>query len=540
MTAFVLGMMWFSLRLAHGADYSCTFWFQGEWWYNASLLFVVGIIVSKHADILRKIARKAYWVLVPVLGVLVWFLGKRTHFLLETVSYWSEEPGGDPAVMDKLLCLSAQLPWILCFVLLLLLVMMKVRFGNPVLKFLGSISLELYLIHNLFLQGLADGSVFRVPSASMYMLLTVLMAVGFATIVSGVDKYIVALITGKKKGDLALASDSRIHSIDVMRVVMAFFVVAIHWPFDGKAGDVFVTFGKTAVPFFLVVCGYFLYREDSSEMMKRLIKQTKRMFIFYILANVFYAGMFALMSWKMDGSLAEFKACFQKKPLMDFLLYNFSPFSEHLWYLGCLLYALVILIVLNKFKVLKYAMFVSPALIAAYVILAHRGVEFYQLRNAIFIGLGYTMSGMLIRRYEKKILGIKYLWVILLVLFAICSAAGIYELDHYKQGTEVPFIGCEILTYVIVLLCLRFPNFGIGTFAEKFGKECSLPIYIMHMAVLMFFVLTNNDKFFGDYGAVAIFVVTALISGAYVSIKKAVISSAPKSQEASGPVTSEV
>ena len=524
MSAFVLGMMYFSLQLAHGKDYSCRYWFMGEWWYNASFLFVVGIIVSKHADILRKIARKIYWVLVPVLGVLVWFLGKRTHHLLETVSYWSEVPGQGPAVMDKLLCLSAQLPWILCFVLLILLIMMKIRFGNPVLKFLGSISLELYLIHNLFLQGLADGSVFKVKSASMYMLLTVLMAIGFATIVSGFDKYLIALITGKKKGDLALTSTDRIHSVDVMRIVMAFLVVAIHWPFAGKAGDVFVTFGKTAVPFFLVVCGYFLYREDNAEMMKRLIKQTKRMFIFYVLANVFYAGMTALMAWKTESSLASFKACFAKKPLIDFLLYNFSPFSEHLWYLGCLLYALLIMLLLNKLKVLKYAMFISPALIAAYVVMAHMGIgEFYQLRNAIFIGLGYTMAGMLIRRYEKKILNIRYLGIILPALFVACTVAAIYELNHYKQGTAVPFIACEIMTFVIVLLCLRFPNFGIGTFAEKFGRDCSLPIYIMHIAVMMLFIMTDNMKFFGDYGAVTIFVVTAAIAGAYVSIKKAVI-----------------
>lgn len=523
MSAFVLGMMYFSLQLAHGEDYSCRYWFMGEWWYNASLLFVVGIIVSKHADVLRKIARKAYWVLVPVFGFLVWFLGKRTHHLLETVSYWSEVPGQGPAVMDKLLCLSAQLPWILCFVLLLLLIMMKVRIGNPVLKFLGSISLELYLIHNLFLRGLQDGSMFKVKSASMYMILTVLMAIGFAAIISGVDKYLIALITGKKKGDLEYSPSSRIHSIDVMRIVMAFLVVTIHWPFMGKAGDVFVTFGKTAVPFFLVVCGYFLFREDNAEMMKRLIKQTKRMFIFYVLANVFYAGLFALMSWKTEGSLASFKACFEKKPLMDFLLYNFSPFSEHLWYLGCLLYALLIMLLLNKLKVLKYAMFISPALIAAYVVMAHMGVgEFYQLRNAIFIGLGYTMTGMLIRRYEKKILSVKYLGIILPLLFIACTVAAIYELGHYEQGTGVPFVGCEIMTYVIVLLCLRFPNFGVDTFAEKFGRDCSLPVYILHIAVMMVFMMTSFGKFFGDYGAVTIFVVASAVSGAYVSIKKAI------------------
>ncbi|MCR5527720.1 MAG: acyltransferase [Saccharofermentans sp.] len=540
MSAFVLGMMYFSLQLAHGEDFSCRYWFMGEWWYNASFLFVVGIIVSKHADAFRKIARKIYWVLVPVLGVLVWFLGKRTHHLLETVSYWSEEPGGDPAITDKLLCLSAQLPWILCFVLLVLLIMMKIRFGNPVLKFLGSISLELYLIHNLFLRGLADGSIFKVKSASMYMLLTVLMAIGFATIISGVDKYLVALITGRKKGDLALTSTDRIHSIDVMRIVMAFFVVTIHLPFTGKAGDVFVTFGKTAVPFFLVVCGYFLFREDNAEMMKRLIKQTKRMFVFYVLANIFYAGMFALMSWKMEGSLASFKACFEKKPLMDFLLYNFSPFSEHLWYLGSLLYALLIMLFLNKLKVLKHVMFISPALIAAYVVMAHMGIgEFYQLRNALFIGLGYTMTGMLIRRYEKKILSIKHLGIILPLLFVACTVAGIYELNHYEQGTGVPFIGCEIMTYVIVLLCLRFPNFGIDTFAEKFGRDCSLPVYIMHIAVMMLFMMTSFSKFFGNYGAVTVFVVTAAIAGAYVSIKKAIIATG-REDKAQVPGSSEV
>ena len=525
MTVFVLAMMGGSLWLCHGKDFSCKYWFMGEWWYNASFLFIVGILVSKHADILAKIAKKAYVVLLPVFAGLTWFLGVMTNDTLKKYSYWSEIPGETRAIGDKLRCLSVQLPWIMCFVIFMLLVMMKVRFGNPVLKFLGSISMELYLLHNLFLVGLRDGSIFQVSSSSMYILLTVLLAVGMATIVSGLDKYIIALITGKKREDLKLklSDSSRIHSIDVMRGVMAFLVVAIHWPFDGKAGDVFITFGKTAVPFFLVVCGYLLFREDTGEMMQRLKKQTKRIFLFFVLSNVFYCGMYALYSNKMSGSWEEFKACFKTKSLLNFLLYNFSPFSEHLWYLGSLLYALLILMLLNKLKVLKYAMYLAPALVAAYVVLAHMGVgEFYQLRNALFIGLGYTMMGMLIRRYEKKILCIKHIGAVLLILFAVCSFAAVYELNHYKQGTAVPFIGAEIMTYVIVLLCLRFPDFGVGTFAERFGRECSLPIYIMHIAVMQTLLMTKNDLFFGRIGAVTIFVITAFIVAAYESVKKAV------------------
>ena len=529
MAIFVLAMMGGSLYLCHGKDFSCPYWFMGEWWYNASILFVIGIIVSKHQDALRKIARKGYVILVPLFAVLTAVFGKITSRFLEKYSYWSEIPGEDPRYLDKLRCLSVQVPFILCFVLFVLLVMMKVRFGNPVLKFLGAISLELYLIHNLFLTGLSNGTIFKVSSPSMYILLTILMSIGAATVISGADKYLIGLLKGKKaqaeQGELKELSSSRNHAIDFMRIVMAFLVVTIHWPFDGKAGNVFITFGKTAVPFFLVVCGYMLYRDDAKEMMSRLIKQTRRMLIFFLASNIFYMAVVALYDKKVEGRV-DMRPYFSSKAIKDFLLYNFSPFSEHLWFFGSLLYALVILLILNKMKVLKPAIFLGPVLIAAYVVLSHMGVgEAYQLRNAILVGLSYTMTGMLIRRYEKKILSIKALPWILGVLAIGASIAAIIELNTYKKGVGVPFVGCEILTIVLVLLCLRFPDFGKGTYAEKLGRTCSLPIYVMHIFTLMVFLMTKNEAFFGRYGAVTIFVVTTVAVAIYENIKESVIKS---------------
>ena len=528
---FVIGMIVGSLLLCHGDDFSCSYWFQGEWWYNSTFLFFLGIVVSRHAETLRRIARKGYVILLPVTAILTVLLGLQTRYALTTWSYWSEVPGVDPAYGDKVRCLLIQLPWIIVFVCFLLLVMMKVKFGNPVLKFLGTISLELYLIHNLFLTGLRDGTMMKVTSNSMYIVLTILLAVALATVLSGFDKYVISLINGRKnKADAAeepalKSGRKQIHSIDVMRIVMAFSVVTIHWPFEGKAGDVFITYGKTAAPFFLVIAGYFLFREDNKEMMKRLLKQTKRMLIFYLASNVFYGAVYAVYEWVSTGNLNGMKKYFTVKSITDFLLYNFSPFSEHLWFLGSLLYALLIMLLLNKLKVLKYAMFAAPALVAAYCILMHMGAgEPYQLRNALFVGLGYTMMGMLIRRYEKKILGHTYSALVLWTLFAICCVTAIFELNGYEQGIAVPFASCEILLYVIVLLCLKYPDFGKGTFAEKLGHECSLTIYIMHMFTLMLFVMTDNDKFFGKYGAVFIFAVTAVGAYLYKNIKNAVIS----------------
>ena len=524
MGIFVLAMMAGSLMLCHGADMSASGWFQGEWWYNSSFLFVIGIIFSKHSESIRKIARKAYYLLLVVSAGLTAVLGLQTAYMLRKYSYWSEIPGQDPKYLDKIRCLSVQLPWIFVFVCFVLLLMMKVRFGNPVLKFLGSISLELYLIHNLFLTGLHNGSVFNVYSPGMYCILTILLAIGLATVVSGFDKYLIALINGKKKSEEpALKANSHIHSIDVMRIVMAFLVVAIHLPFDGKAGNVFITYGKTAVPFFLVVCGYFLYRDDNKEMMKRLLKQTKRILIFFIASNVVYAGLRAIYVRVTTGSFAGMSECFTTKALTNFLLYNFSPFSEHLWYLGSLLYALVILLVLNKIKVLKFAMFLAPLLVAGYVVLSHLGIgEGYQLRNAVLVGLGYTMMGMLIRRFEKKILDHKATAPILWILFVICCVTAIFELNGYKLGTAVPFVSCEILTCLIVLLCLKYPDLGKNTFAEWLGRECSLPVYIMHIAAMYLMLATKNDGFFGKFGAVTVFVITTVIAALYKKIKIAV------------------
>ena len=522
----VAGMMTGSLLLNHGEDYSCSRWFMGEWWYNASFLFVVGIIFSKHAEGLRKFARKAYWVLIPVLVALVAVLRIQTGYMLEMYSYWSEIPGEYNGYLDKVRCLGFQLPWIFVFVCLVLLIMMKVRFGNPVLKFLGSISLELYLIHAMFLHGL-HGSLAHIPSAGMYVVLTILGSIGFATVLHGFDKHIIALINGKERASSIPGENiKRIHSIDFMRIIMAFLVVTIHFPFAGKAGQVFITYGKVAVPFFFMVCGYFLFRDDSKEMMTRLIKQTKRMLLLYVTSNLFYFAFFTLYERITEGNLNGITACFTRKALIDFLLYNLSPFTEHLWFLGSLLYALVIMIVLNKVGILKKVMFTGPALIAAYVVLSHLGIgEGYQLRNAILVGLSYTMTGMLIRRFEKKILSFKLLAPALWALLVICCTTAIFELNGYKQGVALPFVSCEILTVVVVLLCLKYPNFMAGTNAENLGCNCSLSIYIMHIAVMctLFIMFPENVGFIANYGALTTFALTAAIASLYFKIKSVII-----------------
>ncbi len=141
----VLGMITGSLLSGHGNG-----WFQGEWWYNTSLLFPCGIWFSMHREKLTEIIKHFYILLAPVTLIIFVVFYKATAYMLEKYSYWSET-ALDPGYDDKLRCLSVQCPMVLFFVLLLLFIGLKLKIGNRFLELLGTISLELYLIHNLYL-----------------------------------------------------------------------------------------------------------------------------------------------------------------------------------------------------------------------------------------------------------------------------------------------------------------------------------------------------------------------------------------------------
>lgn len=184
----VAGMTCGSLLLGHG-DY----WFQGEWWYNTTFTFVIGILFAYKEEKLVPIMKKAYVVLLVALAVLTIGLGVLTDYCLKTYSYWSEYWVGGPGYADKFRCLGAQLPMVIVFVLMFVMLTMKVKFSNGIMDFLGKISLELYLIHNLFLQKFLSLELLAKNS-----LLYIVAVVAASVISAWLLHELIELVTGKK------------------------------------------------------------------------------------------------------------------------------------------------------------------------------------------------------------------------------------------------------------------------------------------------------------------------------------------------------
>lgn len=182
MTLVVITMIIISFLLGH--DFTETgvqmSWFHGEWWYNTTLLFLLGMLFAKHREKLVAFAQKYYKQLLLSFSALFIFLWFATEYMLYHHGYWTETEVSH-GYLDKLMTLSVQLPMVIAFEIFLLLILMKVRLHNKIMKFLGKISLELILLENVFILSFSP---WILRDYKLYIVFVIVATLIFATIIN--------------------------------------------------------------------------------------------------------------------------------------------------------------------------------------------------------------------------------------------------------------------------------------------------------------------------------------------------------------------
>jgi membrane-bound acyltransferase YfiQ involved in biofilm formation len=146
-TAFVVLYMLLGTKIDHN-DY----WIRGEWWYNCVFLFPVGIIFAKFEDKIIPHLKKHYWVYLVAALLLFYPLYIYSGFICNIFGYYGDNWGAPDTVFRRRVSLLSQVFLTTEFVFTVLLINMKVAFGNKFLKFMGTITLEFYLIHGLYVE----------------------------------------------------------------------------------------------------------------------------------------------------------------------------------------------------------------------------------------------------------------------------------------------------------------------------------------------------------------------------------------------------
>ena len=144
-------------------SFVCNWLVLGVWWYNTAFLFVVGIIFAKNEEKIILFLKSKY-LLCVIFSVLIF----AASFIFDIL--FKSELNRVFVCLIEAICAFA-------FVVFVLLASLKIKVQNKVLTFAGSLTLELYLIHGLFVQMfgysfVSDdfGPVFYIKNLALYVI----------------------------------------------------------------------------------------------------------------------------------------------------------------------------------------------------------------------------------------------------------------------------------------------------------------------------------------------------------------------------------
>lgn len=308
-----------------------------------------------------------------------------------------------------------------------------------------------------------------------------------------------------------MRAEQRFIGFDILKFLAAFLIVCIHCPFPRVAGEYFTSITRIAVLIFFMISGF--YYSDIQKN-RREGQQIRKILLLMIFANVLYFIWKSLVTVVSgNGAMSYWSEVFTLKNATKFFLLNVSPFSNHLWYLGAILYVLIIVFVFSHLKLIRWLHIAAPLLLITDIVLGKysllllgREFSYILVRNFICVGVPYFIIVMLIRkRTEKrrsvgegvekqtrernsekiKGSGIPVKWLILTIVFAITTFFERLILVTFDvNGTRDHYISTTFLAISAFHLFLELYRNKKPCKIEKrmatIGRKYSGGVYIVH------------------------------------------------------------
>ena len=243
----VIAVIIFSMHQGHDPQGNQAHWFRGEWWYNSTITFLFGLLMARFQAKMTGFFSRTYYVLLPVSALLsAVFLQRsidcvrRGGYYLAEVSLYPEELTGSSAASagikgivsgfwrglssfpSGLTLASKTLLWqsaaCIVFTLFVLLLSMRITLGNRALRYVSTISRELFLIHGYFVNRIFGSvrmndflryAVVLAASIAATALLSPLIRRIVRAVVSGLSKIAASISTSCQKALRVKAEEGR-------------------------------------------------------------------------------------------------------------------------------------------------------------------------------------------------------------------------------------------------------------------------------------------------------------------------------------------
>ena len=275
-----------------------------------------------------------------------------------------------------------------------------------------------------------------------------------------------------------------ISGIYLIRGVCCILVVLIHCTFPGMFGEIIKAVARSAVPFFFITTGYFLYRNNREQQKIKLKYNIKKIFRLTITVGFVYIILRSIISILENGGTV-FNWLYSnigKKDIIYFIVFNRCVFiCVIMWYFFALLYVLGIYYFFNKFNINKKVIMILVILLLCIALIAGEWLKlpWFVIGNFLLVGFPFFSIGYLIRAYSiDSSISSKYIKY--LIIFGIlCSIS-----EYFIFGDIYIYAGSIILSIGLFLNgFIIFPN--ENSLLVRFGKNYSTSIFVTHCGIIL-------------------------------------------------------
>lgn len=299
-------------------------------------------------------------------------------------------------------------------------------------------------------------------------------------------------------------NSKKILGIDQFRLIAAVMIIAIHtFPFglaDSKLNILLtLTLFRIAVPFFLLVTGYFVLGnivvETTSSSKRKYLLFLKRQCIFYLLVTLLYVPLAIY-----NGNLS-----FETPVKQLIKLLVFDGIMYHLWYFPAVILGSLIVIIMLKHLSFKTTIFVSSLFYVVGVFgdswygVVRENATLKNFYSLLFESVGYTRNGLFfvplflcigiylrkvsqqdIDFFRMKLFSIVFLFTLLFEGYFVHR----FSLPkHDSMYISLPFV----MFFVFPLIVRWHPRFYL-----ELAKEKSMIMYVIHPWFIAILHLTSQ------------------------------------------------
>ena len=269
---------------------------------------------------------------------------------------------------------------------------------------------------------------------------------------------------------------TRNNTIDVIRILACFSVILCHIHFPGTIGRYCMALSRFAVPYFMMITGWYIYKENSDDMIKAIKRSLYSILKITIISTIFISIINTIVSL-IEGKNAFdwFFSYWKEEDLSTFILYNRARFlSSVMWYLFAMIYVLLFYLIIVKFKLLKIIYWIIIPLI---ILNLFRGEvlhkDWFYSGNWLFTGIPFTLIGTYMRSKINN-----YIFGIFVLIGIFVTAIEVHNLSEifFYIGTTPLAIG--LFGWAMKNDQLVWPKWLIS-----FGKNCTPKIFILHCSL---------------------------------------------------------